>query len=106
MLSSGIALFLLFHLEVTKEKCIFAKNSRRLNKKNMKKMATTLNPTQIHLLRMFSADNTEKGLQELKEVLFKYYYEKMNKSLDELWNSGVLNQERLDKIANMDLHKL
>ena len=30
----------------------------------------------------------------------------MNKSLDELWNSGVLNQERLDEIANMDLHKL
>lgn len=70
------------------------------------KMTTTLNPTQIHLLRMFSADNTEKGLQELKEVLFNYYYEKMNKSLDELWNSGVLNQERLDEIANMDLHKL
>lgn len=72
----------------------------------MEKMATTLNPTQIHLLRMFSADNTEKGLQELKEVLFNYYYEKMNKSLDELWNSGVLNQKRLDEIANMDLHKL
>ena len=33
-------------------------------------MTTRLNPTQIHLLRMFSADNTEKGLQELKEVLF------------------------------------
>ena len=50
-------------------------------------MTTTLNPTQIHLLRMFSADNTEKGLQELKEVLFNYYYEKMNKSLDELWTA-------------------
>ena len=25
MLTSGIALFLLFHLEVTKEKCIFAR---------------------------------------------------------------------------------
>ena len=32
----------------------------------MKKMATTLNPTQIHLLRMFSTDNTEKGLQDTK----------------------------------------
>ena len=106
MLSSGIALFYCFTWKLQKKNVSLQKNSRKLNKKNMKKMATTLNPTQIHLLRMFSADNTEKGLQELKEVLFKYYYEKMNKSLDGLWNSGVLNQERLDEIANMDLHKL
>ena len=30
----------------------------------------------------------------------------MNESLDEQWDSGVLNQERLDEINQMDLHKL
>ena len=55
---------------------------------------------------MFEADKSEKGLQELKEVLFKYYYQKMNDSLNELWDSGVLDQKRLDEINKMDLHKI
>lgn len=67
---------------------------------------TALNKTQVHLLQMFQVDHTEKGLDELKELLYEYYSKKMNESLDELWDSGVLDQKRLDEINNMDLHKL
>ena len=69
-------------------------------------IASAFNPTQIQLLKMFEADKSEKGLQELKEVLFKYYYQKMNNSLNELWESGVLDQKRLDEINEMDLHQI
>ena len=69
-------------------------------------IATTFTPTQIQLLRMFDADKSEKGLQELKEVLFNYYYKKMSNSLDELWESGALDQKRLDEINEMDLHQI
>lgn len=68
--------------------------------------ATTFNPIQIHLLKMFELDSSKKGLEELKNVLFNYYSAKMNSSLDELWDSGTLDQKRLDEINNMDLHKL
>lgn len=68
--------------------------------------ATVLNRTQVHLLQMFQADDSQKGLEELKEVLYAYYSKKMEKSLDELWDSGVLDQRRLDEINNMDLHQL
>lgn len=68
--------------------------------------ATALNRTQVHLLQMFQVDDTQKGLDELKELLYSYYSKKMNESLNELWDSGVLNQEKLDEINNMDLHKL
>ena len=58
-------------------------------------MATTaLNYTQVHLLQMFQVDDSRKGLEELDE------------SLNELWDSGVLDQKRLDEINDMDLHKL
>ena len=67
---------------------------------------TTFNPIQIQLLKRFEADHTEKGLQELKSILFAFYHEKMTQSLNSLWDSGVLNQERLDEINNMDLHQL
>ena len=68
--------------------------------------ATALNMTQVLLLQMFQVDKSQRGLEELKELLYSYYSKKMNESLDELWDSGVLNQERLDEINQMDLHKI
>lgn len=67
---------------------------------------TTFNPTQIHLLRMFSFDKSQQGLDELKDVLFKYYSQKMDEALDRAWDSGLLDQKRLDEINEMDLHAL
>lgn len=71
--------------------------------------ATFLNSTQVHLLQMFQVDDSQKGLEELKELkelLYSYYSKKMDESLNELWDSGMLDQKRLDEINNMDLHKL
>ena len=67
---------------------------------------TTLNPVQVHLLRMFQVDSSQEGLDELKDLLFSYYSKKMDEALDELWDSGVLDQKRLDEINEMDLHQL
>ena len=73
---------------------------------NVKVMAATvLNSTQVHLLQMFQVDDSQKGLEELKELLYSYYSKKMDESLNELWDSGVLDQKRLDEINNMDLPK-
>ena len=63
------------------------------------------NPMQIHLLKMFSVDRAEKGLIELKDVLYNYYSKKMQNRLDELWDNGTLDQARLDEINQMDLHQ-
>ncbi len=68
--------------------------------------ATVFNPVQRHLLKMFEIDNSQSGLDELKNLLYRYYSEKMNSALDSLWESGDLNQERLDEINKMDLHAL
>ena len=68
--------------------------------------ATVFNPLQIHLLQMFALDKSQNGLKELKDVLYRHYSTKMEDRLDALWQSGKLNQERLDEINEMDLHKL
>lgn len=65
--------------------------------------ATALNSTQVHLLQMFQVDHSQRGLEELKELLYSYYSKKMDESLNALWDSGALNQERLDEINQMDL---
>lgn len=68
--------------------------------------ATVFNPIQVHLLKMFEIDKSQKGLEELKDLLYNYYSSKMENALENLWNSGVLDQNRLDEINNLDLHKL
>ncbi|MBQ7741390.1 MAG: hypothetical protein IJT90_00465 [Bacteroidaceae bacterium] len=68
--------------------------------------ATVFTPSQVHLLRMFALDKTQKGLDELKTVLFKYYSNRMDEKLKEMWQSGELDQKRLDEINAMDLHQL
>ena len=67
---------------------------------------TVFTPSQVHLLRMFALDKSQKGLDELKSVLFKYYSNKMDKKLKEMWISGELDQKKLDELNTLDLHKL
>ena len=67
---------------------------------------TVFNPTQIHLLQMFNIDKSQSGLDELKDVLYRHYSARMESRLDALWQSGELNQKRLDEINRMDLHQL
>lgn len=68
--------------------------------------ATVFNPVQKHLLKMFEIDKSQSGLDELKDLLYRYYSEKMNSALDSLWETGELSQKKLDEINKMDLHAL
>ena len=66
--------------------------------------ATVFNPIQQHLLMMFAYDSTEERLKEIKEVLMNYFAKKVEDKFNYLWDSGVLNQEKLDEIRGMHLH--
>ena len=67
--------------------------------------ATVFNPVQQHLLRMFAHDGSEERLSEVKEVLSKHFFRKLDESLNKAWESGVLNQERLDELRKVDVRK-
>ena len=66
--------------------------------------ATVFNPIQQHLLMMFAYDSTEEHLKEVKDVLVKHFAKKVEDRFNELWDSGILNQEKLDEIRGMHLH--
>lgn len=68
--------------------------------------ATVLNPVQQHLLKMFALDGSEERLKEVKEVLTRYFSQKLDKRLDDLWDAGVLNQEKLDELRKIDVRTL
>ena len=66
--------------------------------------ATSLNPTQMNLLKLFSFNNSESYAKEIQTVLTKYFQNRLDEEADRLWDEGVLNQEKLDEIRRTDLH--
>ena len=63
-----------------------------------------LNPTQMHLLKLFAFNNSEDYAREIQMVLMRYFQQKLDEESDRLWEEGVLNQEKLDEIRHMHLH--
>lgn len=66
--------------------------------------ATALNPTQMHLLKLFSFNSSEDYAREIQEVLTRHFQAQLDAEADRLWDEGILNQERLDEIRHEDLH--
>ena len=66
--------------------------------------AAALNPTQMHLLKLFAFNKSEEYAREVQLVLMHYFQEKLDEESDRLWESGVLDQDRLNEIRHMDLH--
>lgn len=64
---------------------------------------TAFNPTQQHLLTMFAFDNSEERLKEVKDLLYQHFQKKMDERLNELWDTGVLDQKKLDELRTMHL---
>ena len=59
---------------------------------------TALNPTQMHLLKLFAFNNSEEYAREVQMVLMRHFQELLDAESDRLWDEGVLNQEALDTI--------
>lgn len=69
-------------------------------------MATqSLTPTQQHLLKIFSINNSEAYAREIQEVLTQHFQAKLDEEADRLWDAGILDQQRLDELRKEDLHK-
>ena len=65
---------------------------------------TVLNPTQMHLLKLFAFNNSEEYAREVQTVLMRHFQEQLDAEADRLWDEGILNQEVLDAIRQEDLH--
>ena len=66
--------------------------------------AAVLNPTQMHLLKLFAFNNSADFAREIQMVLAQYFQQKLDEESERLWESGVLDQDRLNEIRHMDLH--
>ena len=65
---------------------------------------TALNPTQMHLLKLFSFNNSEDYAREIQRVLTQHFQERLDAESDRLWEAGILSHERLEALRHEDLH--
>jgi len=61
---------------------------------------TMLNPTQLHLLHIFSHNKDNESLNELKDVLFNYYCQKVNEEGSRIWKERNMNNEVMQELLN------
>lgn len=70
----------------------------------MSALASSLNPTQLHLLKMFSYATDKKQLDDLKAALTSYFAANIDREMDKLWDEGKWNDNINEDILNEDLH--
>ena len=68
--------------------------------------ATVLTPTQQHLLKMFAYDDSEERMSEVMDVLTKHFSHKLDEQLNQLWDAGILDQDKLDSLRGKDVRQL
>ena len=68
--------------------------------------ATVFNPTQLHLLKMFSYAKSEEALLEIKKALSVYFAQKVEEDMDALWDEGLWSQEKNEAVLEEHLRTL
>ena len=75
-----------------------------LQRKNNEDMeAVTFTPAQVHVLNMASRMKTERSLERLQEQLAKFYAELVDQEMEELWESGAWNEQKLEDLRHAHL---
>jgi len=57
-----------------------------------------LNPTQMHLLHLFSKNMSEKELKDLKKLLVEWYDERTQEEADRLWEERGMSSKTMEKV--------
>ena len=65
--------------------------------------SAVFNPTQVHLLKMFSYAKTDEAFEEIKKALSLYFAKRVSDDMDALWDSGEWSQEKNDAVLEEHL---
>lgn len=57
----------------------------------------TFSPAQIHVFNLMSHIKTDLALEQLREQLAAFYTQQIDTEMDELWESGKMNEQRLQE---------
>lgn len=65
---------------------------------------TVLNQAQLDLLRMMAYIKTPESLEELRKVIVSYFAKKTRESIERMWETGELNDEKFESFKTLHEH--
>jgi len=63
----------------------------------MANAAKSLSNAQLALLELFAENLSDEEMEDLRQVLLEFRYQRLQKNLDDLWEQGVVNEEKLEE---------
>ena len=63
----------------------------------------TLNPMQLHLLKMFSFVKSDEELTDIKKTLSALFADRAEEEMDKLWEEGLWDQEKNENLLTEHL---
>lgn len=60
--------------------------------------AITFSPAQVHVFNLVSHIKTDMGLEKLRKQLAAFYAKQIDDEMDQLWESGQWNEEKLQAL--------
>lgn len=64
---------------------------------------TSMNAAQMALLESFASVTSQEELAGLMQVIKQYYASLLKKEMEQLWEDGTLNQDKLDQLKSEHL---
>jgi len=62
--------------------------------------AVTFSPAQMHLITMMSHIKSSLALDQLKDQLADFYARQIDEDMEQLWESGEWNEQKLQSLQN------
>lgn len=62
--------------------------------------ATSLNSTQLYLLKLFSCNPSEETMSDIRKMLTDYYAKKIDEESQKVWDRLELTPEKLDEYCS------
>ena len=62
--------------------------------------AITFSPAQMHLVTLMSYIKTSLALDQLRDQLADFYARQVDEEMEQLWESGEWNEEKLQSLEN------
>jgi hypothetical protein len=67
--------------------------------------STVFNEAQLHILNMTSHIKTAANLEKLKNQLVQFYAQQIDEDMEQLWQTGELNEDKLNDLRTAHMRK-
>ena len=74
--------------------------NKRTNMESSTLQSTPFTPFQIEMLELVSKVNSEREMNEIRQLLGRYFTKRAEDAIDRLWDEGIINNDVIEGWKN------